>query len=269
MNLYQTLPLQNNNTLSKYCCSHCGKLYKTRTNLDKHLLLCELIHKRKSSKISYNEEDIISSQKIMYELLLELGQKYVRLEEKVDEISKLVIKKKKKINILEWLNGNITPNIVFDKLSEKISINDDDIEFLFHNSFLDTLNIIFMKSIYLFEDNDNPIFAFSQNSNIFYIFDIFDKSSDNKIWCELSREKLIRFLNIVQMKISKKLYEWKKTHSEKIKEDENLQEMYDKAISKLMSIEFKQESLLVKIKSMMYNKMKKDVKGLIEYEFEF
>jgi hypothetical protein len=266
MNLYQALPLSNKNISSKQCCSHCGKTYKTRTNLDKHLLLCELIHKRKSSNISYNEEDVIPSQKIMYELLLELGQKYVRLEEKVDEISKLVIKKKKKINILEWLNGNITPNIIFDKLSEKISIGEDDIEFLFHNSFLDTLNIIFMKSIYLFEDNENPIFAFSQNNNIFYIF---DKLSNNNTWCELSREKLIRFLNIVQMKISKKLYEWKKTHSQKIKEDDNLLEIHDKAVSKLMSTEFKQESLLVKIKSMMYNKMKKDVKALIEYEFEF
>jgi hypothetical protein len=266
MNLYQALPLSNKNILSKQCCSHCGKTYKTRTNLDKHLLLCELIHKRKSSNISYNEEDVIPSQKIMYELLLELGQKYVRLEEKVDEISKLVIKKKKKINILEWLNGNITPNIIFDKLSEKISIDEDDIEFLFYNSFLDTLNIIFMKSIYLFEDNENPIFAFSQNNNIFYIF---DKLSNNNTWCELSREKLIRFLNIIQMKISKKLYEWKKTHSQKIKEDDNLLEIHDKAVSKLMSIEFKQESLLVKIKSIMYNKMKKDVKALIEYEFEF
>ena len=49
-------------------------------------------------------------------MLLELGQKYNRLEEKVDEMSKWITKKKKKINILEWLNTNITPIISFDKL---------------------------------------------------------------------------------------------------------------------------------------------------------
>ena len=36
-----------------------------------------------------------------------------------------------------------------------------------------------------------------------------------------------------------------------------------------MGVEFKQESLLSKIRANMYNKMKTDMKALIEYEFEF
>ena len=36
-----------------------------------------------------------------------------------------------------------------------------------------------------------------------------------------------------------------------------------------MSIEFKQDSTLSKMKSIMYNRMKTDMKALIEYEFEF
>ena len=30
------------------CCIYCGKSYKTRINLDKHLILCEIYHKSKT-----------------------------------------------------------------------------------------------------------------------------------------------------------------------------------------------------------------------------
>ena len=46
-------------------------------------------------------------------------------------------------------------------------------------------------------------------------------------------------------------------------------EIYTKAKIKLMGIEFKHEQTLSKIKSNIYNKLKKDMKALVEYEFEF
>ena len=46
-------------------------------------------------------------------------------------------------------------------------------------------------------------------------------------------------------------------------------EMYNKASVKLMGIDFKHDLTLSKIKLSIYNKMKKDMKALIEYEFEF
>jgi hypothetical protein len=45
--------------------------------------------------------------------------------------------------------------------------------------------------------------------------------------------------------------------------------MYNKSNIKLMGIDFKHEPVLSKIKFSIYNKMKKDMKALIEYEFEF
>jgi len=264
MNLLQTLP--NKVQQSKECCQHCGKRYKTRTNLQKHLLLCELIRGRKSTKIVVEEEEDIPSQKKIYQLLLELGQKYNRLEEKVEEINKYVVKKKKKINIIEWLNSNITPNIIFEILADKIIIKCEDVEFLFNNSFYDMLHEIFAKTIYNINETENPIFAFIQNSNSFYIY---DKIEDENKWIELSREKLIRFLNKIQMKISKSFYDWKKLHNDDIKNNEVLSALYDKAMIKLMSTEFKQESTLAKVKNMMYTKMKTDLKALVEYDFEF
>lgn len=246
------------------CCIHCGKLYKTRTNLEKHLLLCELL-KKKTPLLTIEEEDI-PSQKMLYQMIVELGQKYNRLEEKVDEINKWVVKKKKKINILEWLNSNIKPNITFENLSEKIIVTDEHMDLLFNNSFNDTLNEIFANSIYTINEVENPIFAFVQKTNVFYVY---DKLEELYVWQELSREKLIRFLNKIQMKMSKKLFEWKKIRGQQIRENDKLSEICDKATIKIMSVEFKQEATLGKFKQMIYSRMKTDMKALIEFDFEF
>ena len=71
------------------------------------------------------------------------------------------------------------------------------------------------------------------------------------------------------MKIIKTFYDWKITKAAEIKESDKFAISCDKTLLKLMTPEFKQESVLSKIKSMMYQKMKTDMKALIEYEFEF
>ena len=108
------------------CCVYCGKSYKKITNLNKHVVVCDLIQKSKRRaltgsglRIEDDEEEPLPSQRKMFEMLMELGQKYSRLEEKVDEINKWVVKKKKKINVLEWLNANITPTITFENIIDK------------------------------------------------------------------------------------------------------------------------------------------------------
>jgi hypothetical protein len=250
------------------CCVHCGKSYKKRINLDKHFTICDLLQQGKNKRILEEDEEIqIPSQKKMFQMLIELGQKYNKLEEKMDELNKWVIKKKKKINVLEWLNANLTPTILFEDIINKIVFTDEDVPFLMENTFNDTLNHIFSKTIYNFnEENINPLFAFAQKANIFYIYSVIDNT---KCWTEFSREQLIKFLNKVHMKIIKTFYDWKITKAAEIKESDKFAISCDKTLLKLMTPEFKQESVLSKIKSMMYQKMKTDMKALIEYEFEF
>jgi uncharacterized protein YeeX (DUF496 family) len=241
--------------------------------LEKHLVLCELLHKSKRSSLNEDEELPMPSQKQMFQMLLELGQKYNKLEEKIDEMNKWVVKKKKKINVLEWLNVNIVPNLIFENLTDKISIIESDMEFLLQNSFLDTINNIFARTIYDVSENENPIFAFAQKPNMFYIYDTNSSKINNEnnqpCWLELPKDKLIRFLNKMQMKISKSFYEWRKKNAEKIHNNDNLSTSCDTAVLQIMSIEFKQDSTLSKMKTIMYNRMKTDMKSLIEYEFEF
>ena len=245
------------------CCTFCGKSYKKKSNLDNHVILCELMHKS-SKKIVVDDDDEIPSQKKMYQMILEISKKLNGLDEKVDEINKWVVKKKKKINVIDWLNTHITPEINFDNLSNKITIIEDDIKNLFENNFIDVLNQIFARTIYNISENEYPIFAFVQKSNIFYIYD-----NEEAGWRELNREKLVKFLDKVYIKISRAFSEWKKNNKEKIENDENLQLLCDKTSVKMYSIDIKNEIMLGKIRSSMYTRMKTDMKALVEYEFEF
>jgi hypothetical protein len=244
------------------CCVYCGKSYVKKTSLDKHIIICELLNNSKSTIIE-NDEDV-PSQKKMYQILLELGNKFNKLEEKVDELNKWVVKKKKKVNVIDWLNTNITPEIKFDILIEKIIITQDDVKYLFDNSFADTLNQIFSRNIYNLSETEYPIFAFIQKSNVFYIYE-----NEESGWMELNREKIIKFLNRVHMKLLKAFGEYKKTNVDKIREDESFSLLCDKTSVKMMNVDFRQESILGKIKGNMYSRMKTDMKALVEYEFEF
>lgn len=258
---------------SSICCTYCGKGYKSRNSsaYEKHVILCELLANCKKQKSSSLEDEDIPSNKRMYSLLLELGNKYKKLEEKIEkmeEINKLLTKKKKKINIIEWLNTKIIPEYTFEDLPDKIIVTDKTIEFLLNNTFNDTFNELFSNNNEESKLNTNlnpkPLFASTKKTNILYIYDKIDKEEQKK-WQELSREKLIRFLNIIQKKICKVFFEWKKNKKNELKENEKLCNLCDKALIKIMTPEFKEEQTYIKFKNMIYNKIKTD---FTDYELE-
>ena len=251
------------------CCVHCGRSYKKRENLNKHLPLCELLQrskKRSKTRLIIEEDDadvIQPSQSELFQMLIELGDKYNKLEEKVNVINKWVIKKKKTINVIDWLNTNMAPNITYETIIDKILIIDSDIKHIIANPFYDTLNEIFTRTIYNFNETENPIFCFVQKQNTFYIYNL------DKIWVELSSENLIRFIDRVHTKLSKSFYEWKIRKENDVNVPDSVLTSYDKTLVKLMSVELRHDSTMSKIKSAMFARMKMDMKGLVEYDFEF
>jgi hypothetical protein len=255
--------IYNKTKQSSQCCKYCGKNYLKKINLDRHVILCELLNTSKSSA-TVDEEDEVPSQRKMYQMILEIGKKLNGLDEKVDELNKWVVKKKKKINVIEWLNNHITPEIKFDNLIEKIILNKNDIQYLFQNTFADTINHIFSRNIYNVSESEYPIFAFVQKQNVFYIYE-----NEETGWMELNREILVKFLNRVHTKLYRLYVEWKKENRSQIEDDEKLSLLCDKTTCKMMDVDFRQEAILGKIRSNMYGRMKTDMKALVEYDFEF
>jgi hypothetical protein len=164
----------------------------------------------------------------------------------------------------------------FENIIEKIIVTEEDIKNLLEKSFYDVMNDIFSRTIYNFEESASPIFAFVQKQHVFYIYDNTTTNSNNnsndnhnniKCWTELSKERLTKFLIKVHMKIVKAFYDWKNLKKNDIKNNETFSSLCDKTILKLLSVEFKEENIYSKVRNMMYSRMKKDMKSLVEYEF--
>ena len=252
-----------------YSCHCCGKSYKKRETLDRHTVLCEILDKAKNTKnksIIIENDEIIPSPKQMYNILVELTLKYRVLEEKMEQAQKWIDKTKKKINVVDWLNNNIKPTITFIGLSEnQIKVTEENIEFLFRNNFIDTFFEVLIKNMELLKitDDNSPIKSFTQKSNKIYIFD------ENGIFEELSREKMVKFSKQIHFKIVKELTEWKNKRGDSVDECEKTSQIYNNALMKLMTVDFKQEIIVGKIRSALYNNFKIDMKSIVEYEFEF
>jgi len=240
------------------CCAECGKGYKTKTNYQKHLMLCDLIAKGKQRSADDEILDNLPSQKTMYKMILELGQKYNRLEERMNEVNKWVVKKRKKIDVLEWLNATVKPEYIFDDMIDNIHITDSNIEIMFNNTVYDTYNAILCIEL-------QPIFAFIQKPGLLYAFLTNDEGQ--RVWRELPKEKLIRFLKLIHLKITRALFEWKKKHLD-INSSDSIATMFDKTTCKLMLVDFNQDYTLSRFKNIIYSRLKTDVKTMIEYEFE-
>lgn len=151
---------------------------------------------------------------------------------------------------------------------DKIVVNEDDIKKLLEHSFYDIVNDIFSRSIYNVDENENPIFAFVQKQNVFYIYDTNTNDTNTNSWTELTKERLIKFLNKVHIKVIKAFSDWKMIKKNEMKTNEKLAELYNKTLVKIMSIDFKQDSIYTKVRNAMYSKMKTNIKELIEFEID-
>lgn len=244
------------------CCIYCGKSFKTKTKLNKHVILCELIVESKKHKNTDKDSDIdIPSTEKIYTMLLELGYRHTILENKVQELNKYVIKTKKQVNVIEWLNTNITPEIQFNKLIDNITINNDMIDYLTDNTILKTFQTIFEKSLNM-NTNTNPLFASIHKSNHLYIYE----NTDTK-WIELSKELFVRVLNKIHSKLIRANVSFKSTHEKKRNEDESFALVCDRNTLKIMDIDFDfKSSFVTKLKSFLYSKLKTEIENVIEYE---
>ena len=260
-------------SISNYSCMFCNKPYKTKEKMYKHMVLCETMHRARTRKLIIEDNDdelFVPSPQKMYQIILDLALKCNKMEQEMEEMKKWVDKKKRKINVLEWLNSNVYVDSTFDSLADRVEIIDHDIQFLLRNSFYDTLNRVFERSFFKNTNIDikengkvfvsYPLFAFTHKQNVLYTFtDI--NGIDGKKWIECHRDSLICLFNSLHMKIVRKLMEWKKKNADYMTCGYS-DDIYNETVIKLMDVDFKSDFTFGKIRSSIYQKMKINVNDI-------
>ena len=253
------------------CCDYCGKTYTRKTSYQRHYIVCEIANKSKRLKLCEEEErtDIPTVAKL-YGIIQEMALRQQVMEEKMEEMQKWIDKKKKKLNIVDWLNKNFTPSVLFQERVRSLTVAETDIECLLEDSFAQTVHNILKTNITAPTDGDytEPFACFSEKNSVFYIY---TKANETGLpmWTKMTTEDFGFIIKIIHSKLLQNLCTWRDANSEKISRSDKLSDMYNKTVIKLMSVDFTQEALLSKIRQPFYTYLKGDLKNMVEYEFEF
>jgi hypothetical protein len=280
-----------------YKCKYCNRAYKLKPNYDKHYLLCNTlsISKTSISKTSISKTntketlDYVPSLRDMFTLVLELTAKNSQLEQKVEELSKWAESKKKKLNVIDWLNEKYTKNIKYSEWVAGIIITRKHLEAVFNSDMVTGCYEILQNLLSLHISNEHisnehisnehisnehisnehisnehtiPIKAFDQKENILFIY-----NDDNK-WEILSQPMFANLINILSKKILTEFLKWQTENKSKMKQDD-FSYKYARNVQKIMGGNLTQEQIHTRVKKELYNYLKMNLKNVVEYEFSF
>ena len=239
---------------SPICCIYCGKSYKVRANLKKHEITCELINGDKRTDIelpTYNE---------LFLMVVNLTNKYSKLEQQVNKLNNNSINKTIKVNFLDWLNRFKKPDIDSKSFNNNIIIYSKYIDLLFNNSVYDTIQIILNDHFNLSNVKIIPIYAFNEKKNIIYGY------NEKQTWEILSDNELTRLFGSILILLSKELDSWYKNID--LLTVDKKQDIYNKNKIKIVSPNLQKTSILSRFKTILYNIIKVEMKERIYYEVD-
>jgi hypothetical protein len=254
---------------NKFCCDVCNKQYTRKSSLEKHKILCDFKMKTKREhQIELEELGDTPTHVQLVKIVQELTLKLIKMEEKMEEMQKWTDRKKRKLNVVLWLNTNVTPTIGFlEWVHTALIVKQEHFENLIENTIFHTIQQIFEDNLSEKTDFIYPISCFSQKVGVFYICD--KKEDGSPEWRQLILTDMILILKTVQNAMIRELTKWKSDNCHKFDDNDKISILFNKAIIKLMSISFTQDNTLSRIKNSLYNYLKRDLKSVVDFEFEF
>lgn len=263
------MELTETNVGSKFCCVVCNKQYTRKSSLDKHRILCDFkLKSKREHQIEIEELGDIPNHHQLVKIVQELTLKMLKMEEKMEEMQKWVDKKKRKLNVIIWLNTNVNPTIGFlEWVRTYLHVKAEHFEDLMENTIFHTIQQIFEDNLCEKSDFVYPISCFSQKVSVFYIC---DKKEDGSVeWRQLVLTDMLLILKTIQNGMIKELTKWKANNKDKFDDNDKISILFNKAVIKLMNISFSQDNNLSRIKNNLYNYLKTDLKSVVEFDFEF
>ncbi len=177
-----------------YICKYCKKQYTSQKCYNKHVLMCMEIDNAKN-----DEFDIVPSQNKIYKMVKQLIYENEQLKEKVKRLENKVFQKKKKINIIVWLNqqgNNVNNNIYknYETFFKNIKLK-DSLQHIFNNSYINgyfsIIKHLLKENILLCFQQKRQIYYYNESWYVFKVSDLKNLTSkiQKNIICELFEKK--------------------------------------------------------------------------------
>jgi hypothetical protein len=247
-----------------YSCALCKKDYTRKGSLDKHIVLCEFKSKSKLElQVAVEEAPDKPTYDQLVQIVQELSIKYVKMEEKMTEMQHYIDRKKKKVDVIGWLNTHVNPTTGFlEWVNSIVSVEPSHFLHLLRpeTTIFDLLHEVFAYNL---EKRDFicPLTCFAQKNGVFYICEA--EQDNGFVWVELQLENFVLLLKQVQRKLIGELSEWRKTNQKLFYDNDKIADQFNKAVIKLMNITFVQDANMSRIKNSLYHYLRKDLDCLV------
>jgi hypothetical protein len=250
---------------SMYSCALCKKGYTRKSSLDKHAVLCEFKSKSKLElQVAVEEAPDKPTYDQLVKIVQELSIKYVKMEEKMGEMQQYIDRKKKKVNVIGWLNAHVRPTTGYIEWANSI-VSVEPSHFLYllrpETTIFEMLHEVFAYNL---EKCDFicPLTCFAQKNGVFYICEP-EPNGLLCAWRELELEDFVLLLKQIQKKMIGELSDWRKENQKLFYDNDKIADQFNKAVIKLMNITFVQDANMSKIKNSLYHYLRKDLDCLV------
>lgn len=245
-----------------YECKYCNKIYLRKYAYNNHLTKCKFYKSRINiiQEDSLKETNINISNSTLFEMLIDLTNKYDKLENDYNELKKFVIINKKKIDILSYLNNNFDfKEFDYYDFINSIIIKEKELEIIFKNDYVDgIINLILNKKLEL--NNNIPLKCFNIKEGILYIY-----LKTKKSWIELDNDELCKTIKYFNKNILNEFNIWKE-ESENIMNYDDFSEIYILNMKKVLAGNFKNKNINILIKNKLYKNIKTNIKDISNFE---
>lgn len=254
---------------TKYSCFNCKKQYTRKSSLDNHKLLCDYKMKTKREhQIEEEELGDLPNHLQLVKIVQDLSMSLIRMEEQMSEMKKWVDKKKKKLNVILWLNSNSVPTIGYKEwLDTQFVVLPEHFEHLTENTLFQNIQQVFEYNLQKKADFEYPLKCFCEKQGLLYICE--KKEDGTPDWKQMDFPDTILLFKVYYNRMMKVLTAWKLENQHKFDDNTKLCDLFNKGVIKLMGLSFTQDASFSRIKNGLYNYLKMDLKATIEYEFEF
>lgn len=250
------------NTNLNYC-NYCNESFKNIPKFIKHTQHCSHRPASERKKIKLKIED--DEKTNLVNLVKEMNNRLNCLEFQYNEMKKYLVKERKKINVLEWANKNINPRIDYSNFikcwmnTNLQTIIESNIHYILENNYTTLYNLVFKEFAKI---DIIPLISFEQKVNKIFKF------SDEQ-WCEIQEGDIVQLTNNILMKSVKYILDIKNRLKEENQINDQFIMKFDRCVVKFYSIDIKTNRTFYAINSLLYHSLKKDLKTIFTYDFEF
>ena len=264
--MFEETDFENN---TKYCCFNCKKQYTKKSSLDNHKLLCDYKMKTKR-EIQLGEEELgdLPNQEQLVKIVQNLYIQVLKMEEHMSEMKKWVDIKKKKLNVVSWLNTNMVPTLGYKEwIDTSFTVLPEHFEHLMENTLFQNIQQVFEYNLQKKAEFEYPLKCFSEKQGTLYFCE--KKEDGSPDWKQMEFPDTVLLFKIYYNRMMKVLTSWKLDNQHKFDDNTKICDTFNKAVIKLVNLSFTQDASFSRIKNGLYNYLKIDLKASIEYEFEF